>query len=109
MQPEYLSAEIYEDKEFKEAYKTYYKTIINLLNPSAIINEMDIDEIYELEKSLAKVNIIYSNCIFWKLIILEFLNYNFKVQMTESETRESEVNIEMTVADLQDKIPDVGF
>lgn len=29
--------------------------------------------------------------------------------MTESETRESEVNIEMTVADLQNKIPNVGF
>ena len=29
--------------------------------------------------------------------------------MTESEKRESEVNIEMTVAELQNKIPDVGF
>ena len=28
--------------------------------------------------------------------------------MTESETRESEKNIEMTVAELQNKIPDVG-
>lgn len=55
-QSEYNPAETYEDSKFEEAYKTYYKTIISLLNPLAKINDADIDGIFELEKSLAKVN-----------------------------------------------------